>query len=139
MGRILENASRAGTCPACKKSWNPGEKIFWDNKVKNSANFAVTCTDEECFKKQGGMITPFAPKQFGSKSNVDVTAKIHDANVNSQKLKDLEEASETVLAAFKIADKLVGNIYPNLPASDQTYGMIRSKFVDWIISVDNNS
>jgi hypothetical protein len=131
-------AKRAGTCPECKKPWAVGQEANWDSAVKNSAGFSVMCIDEDCFKEQGGKITPKASGGFNkpfSKSfsapRADVTLKVPDVEIP----KKIASSAETLKQYIKQADVLVEELY-NLPAGDQTRGQIRSKFVDQLILLD---
>jgi len=132
MGTKL-TAKRAGTCPECKKSWAVGQEASWDSSVKNSAGFSVMCIDDDCFKEQGGKLTPrasggFKPftKSFSPKA--DVTLKVPEVEVD----KKIVASADTLKQYIKQADQLVEELY-SLPAGDQTRGQIRSKFVDQLI------
>jgi len=135
MGTKL-TAKRAGTCPECKKPWAVGQEANWDSKVKNSAGFSVMCIDDDCFKEQGGQITPraeggynkpFSPG-FSKRPQVDVTLKVPDIAVSAP----VRKAADTLKEYIKQGDELVEELY-NLPAGDHTRGQIRSKFVDQLI------
>lgn len=125
-------AKRAGTCPECKKPWKVGEEANWDNSVKNSAGFSVMCIDEDCFKEQGGKLTPRTTgfQKPGFSPRADVTLKVPDVVVPSE----VKQSADTLEGYIKQADELVENLY-NLPAGDQTRGQIRSKFVDQLIAI----
>ena len=134
MGTKL-TTKRAGTCPECKKSWNPGDPAFWDNSLKNSAGFSVICIDEDCFKEQGGKLTPrgegfsgnrgFTPRKYA-----DVTLKVPEVKVGAAVRSNAAKLKEYIVQA----DELVEELY-TLPANDQTRGQIRSKFVDQLIAI----
>ena len=128
-------AKKAGTCPECKNSWKPGESIFWDNQVKNTAGFNVTCLDKKCFSEQGGQLTPKSgfgfKKGFSNTPKVDVTLIVPDVEVPSY----VRNAATALKGFIKQADELVEELY-KLPANDQTRGQIRSKFVDQLIAID---
>jgi len=137
MGTKLEHAKKAGTCPKCGNTWNIGETIFWDRNVKNTAGGNVTCSSESCFGEQGGKITPFikSTPQSGftgfKKEFLDLTfilpIKEEDA--------DLDGAAKKVKQAIARADLIVGELYPNLKKTSDTYGQIRSKLADQILQV----
>jgi hypothetical protein len=131
-------AKRAGTCPECKKPWAVGQEANWDSAVKNSAGFSVMCIDDDCFKEQGGKITPKASGGFNkpftksfSSPRADVTLKVPDVEIP----KKVAASAETLKQYIKQADALVEELY-SLPAGDQTRGQIRSKFVDQLILLD---
>ncbi len=131
-------AKRAGTCPECKKPWAVGQEANWDSAVKNSAGFSVMCIDDDCFKEQGGKITPKASGGFNKPFNksfsaprADVTLKVPDVEIP----KKVAASAETLKQYIKQADALVEELY-SLPAGDQTRGQIRSKFVDQLILLD---
>jgi hypothetical protein len=129
-------AKRAGTCPECKKGWAVGDEANWDKDVKNSAGFSVMCIDEDCFKEQGGKITPRASGGFntGFKKSftprADVTLKVPEVEISAA----VKSATEKLKEYVKAADVLVEELY-TLPAGDQTRGQIRSKFVDQLILI----
>lgn len=137
MGTKL-TTKRAGTCPECKKTWNPGDEAYWDNSIKNSAGFSVICIDEDCFKEQGGKLTPRTeggfrkPYQngFRQKPFVDVTLKVPEIDVSQA----VRAKADLLKEYIKQADELVEELY-TLPANDQTRGQIRSKFVDQLIAI----
>lgn len=139
MGTKL-TAKRAGTCPECKKPWAIGDEANWDNKVKNSAGFSVMCIDDDCFKEQGGRITPrensgFTNSRSGfkggySRPQVDVTLKVPEIEVS----KAVKGHADVLKEYIKQADELVEELY-SLPAGDQTRGQIRSKFIDQLIAI----
>jgi hypothetical protein len=55
------HSNKNGKCSICGKTWNRGDYIYLGKyKVKNTEN--PICSDEDCFKKQGGLvaITPYA-------------------------------------------------------------------------------
>ncbi len=141
MGTQL-TAKRAGTCPECGNSWKVGEQIFWDRSVKNSAGGNVTCTSDDCFKSHGGTITPFVPKgttpssgNTWSKPKLDLTfvipAKVDDAQLDKSII-----ALKQIIAR---ADILASDFYPNLTKTSDTFGMIRSKLADQLISIGNKA
>ena len=130
-------AKRAGTCPECKKGWAVGDQASWDKDVKNSAGFSVMCIDDECFREQGGKITPRTSgggfntgfkKPFTPRA--DVTLKVPEVEVSAA----INTASEKLKEYVKAADVLVEELY-TLPAGDQTRVQIRSKFVDQLILI----
>lgn len=136
MGTKL-TAKRAGTCPECKKPWAIGDEASWDNSVKNSAGFSVMCIDDDCFKEQGGKITPRAASGYGNsrlggqytrQPRADVTLKVPDVKPGAA----VKTAAGLLREYIVQADELVEELY-DLPASDQTRGQIRSKFVDQLI------
>lgn len=146
MGTKL-TAKRAGTCPECKKTWNTGDEAYWDSSVKNSAGFSVICIDEDCFKEQGGKLTPRAsPPQSGynsgyksgyrsfSKPQVDVTLKVPEIEIGSE----IRENGNLLKQYIRQADEMVEELY-NLPPNDQTRGQIRSKFVDQLIAIGKHN
>jgi hypothetical protein len=90
MGTKL-TAKKAGTCPECKKPWKVGEEAYWDSGVKNSAGFSVMCIDEDCFKEQGGKLTPRGTGSYNSnfkksfsKPQVDVTLQVPEIDISDQ-------------------------------------------------------
>ncbi len=136
-------AKRAGTCPKCSKAWNVSESIYWDGKQKNEAGFSVTCTDQKCFESQNGTITPKS-SNFGTTSypsryqreQLDVTAKLP---VGYESNKEIDSAAAVVLRVITKADKIANDMYPNLEHNTNTYGQIRSKITDQILSVHNHT
>ncbi len=53
------------TCKTCRKSWTTGSTIYWDRSSK------ATCSDVECFKKQGGSLEE---KKFFKRQIPDILA-----------------------------------------------------------------
>ncbi len=135
MGTKLEHAKKAGICPTCGNSWNINDTIFWDRNVKNTAGGNVTCSDESCFKTQGGTITPFIPRSPSTgfskfqKESLDLTFMIPTKESDPK----LDKAADTVLQAIVRADGLASTLYPNLKKTSDTFGMIRSKLADQIL------
>jgi hypothetical protein len=137
-------AKRAGTCPKCSKAWNVSESIYWDGKQKNQAGFSVTCTDQKCFESQNGTITPKSSSGFGNttypsryqREQLDVTAKLP---VGYESNKEIDSAAAVVLRVITKADKIASDMYPNLKHDTNTYGQIRSKITDQILSVHNHT
>lgn len=131
-------AKRSGTCPECKKPWAIGDEASWDKDVKNSAGFSVMCIDDDCFKEQGGKITPRATGNTGFagssrlgggfRPRADVTLKVPEVKVGAV----VKTAAELLKEYIVQADQMVEELY-DLPAGDQTRGQIRSKFVDQLI------
>lgn len=140
MGRKI-TASRAGTCPDCGEDWKVNDQIFWDNSIKNSKNWNVTCSDEECFKNQGGTLTTFKPKSGYSKASYtpreqdDLTVELPKVEVSE----DVATAVNRVDNLFLAAHTLTKKRYPKLKETSQTFGMVRSKFIDQIMFVLYNS
>lgn len=140
MGKQLL-AKRAGTCPECSKPWKTQENIYWDSNVKNTAGFNVTCSDQKCFEKQGGKLTPptFKPRYNNTftprtsfREREDVTAVLPE---NYESSTEIDKAASEVLRIITKADKIASDMYPNLPHNTNTYGQIRSKLTDQIIAV----
>jgi len=137
-------AKRAGTCPKCNKAWNVSESIFWDGKQKNTSGFSVTCTDQKCFESQNGTITPkgpgfgstIYPSRYSQREQLDVTAMLP---VGYESNKEIDASAAVVLRVITKADKIVSNMYPNLKHDTNTYGQIRSKMTDQILSVLNHA
>ena len=141
MGTQL-TAKRAGTCPECGNSWQVGEQIFWDRAVKNSAGGNVTCTSNECFKQHGGTITPFTPKgttpssgNTWSKPKLDLTFVIPAKDG----FPEIDSHALHLKQVIARADLLAGELYPNLTKTSDTFGMIRSKLADQLISIGNKA
>jgi len=137
MGRKI-TATRAGTCPDCGEDWKINDQIYWDNAVKNSKNWNVTCSDEECFKNQGGTLTAYTPKATYGKSSYstdDVTVSLPKGTINE----DISTAVGRVDNIFLASHTLTKKRYPKLKENSQTFGQIRSKFVDQILYVLYNS
>ena len=136
MGRKI-TATRAGTCPNCGNGWAIQDQIYWDNSVKNSKGWNVTCSDEECFKGQGGTLTGFTTQKktpftgFSGRFTEDVSAILPAVAVG----KEIIASSDIVLQAFTQANSIATDIYKKLPNNSQTFGQIRSKFTDQILKV----
>ena len=142
MGTKLEHAKRAGTCPECGNTWIIGDTIFWDNKAKNSAGGNVTCSSEVCFKEHGGSITPFTPRTPSSTGYKPYTRESNDLTFIlpvKEKNEGLDKAAVDIKQVIARADLVVGELYPNLKKTSDTYGQIRSRIADQIIALKGQS
>lgn len=138
MGTKL-TVKKAGTCPECKKAFATGQEAYWDSSVKNSAGFSVICIDEDCFKEQGGKLTPrttggFTPQSgFSNRPKINVTLKVPEVKVGTV----VRDSATKLKEYVRQADEMVEELY-DLPASDQTRGQIRSKFIDQLIAISGH-
>lgn len=67
----------SGTCSVCQIAWNVGEEIFYQKDPK------AICSNEDCFKTQGGK--PFVPKAgkfTSSKFPISKADEIYDLAEN---------------------------------------------------------
>lgn len=147
MGAML-NAKKAGTCTECNTAFKVGEQIYWDAKVKTRAGTSVVCKTLDCFKEQGGVITPSSQSTFNSnpsfstrtfhkfgnsgfRESEDVAAVIPNSIPSAVVKKSAEKLKEYIVQA----EELVKEMYPNLKAGSNTRGQIRSKIVDQLIQI----
>ena len=63
----------AGECSICKNKWNVGDEIH----ISKNGDSWIKCTDEQCFKEQGGKVYEKKPKFTSSKFSIDKAVEIY--------------------------------------------------------------
>ena len=102
----------SGKCTVCETAWKEGETIFYSKDPK------VICTNEECFKEQGGTVSEYKPfaKSGGSFSKGYAPArtleqKLSDINVLDEQLSKIAterlQKLEESIGQLEASEKLV--------------------------------
>ena len=108
MGSKMESMYN-GKCEKCGKTWVKGNPIFYQKGDGTDANPKLICTDESCYKMNGGTITEFNPamKKGGS------TFQARPVKSIEQKIADIDIAYAHALSMLKDFQLKVGNISPS--------------------------
>ena len=107
-----------GNCKICGSIWNVGADLYYQKTPR------ATCSDEECFKKQGGTIRDFVVK----KDDVIIT-KIPEVDVGDS----VKQVAEVLQQYIVVAHHLTKSLYPELDINTHTFGQIRSKIIDQLL------
>tara|TARA_B100000029_G_scaffold512332_1_gene608667 strand:+ start:1246 stop:1623 length:378 start_codon:yes stop_codon:yes gene_type:complete len=107
-----------GNCKICGSIWNVGDDLYYQKTPR------ATCSDEECFKKQGGTIRDFVVK----KDDVIIT-KIPEVDVGDS----VKQVAEVLQQYIVVAHHLTKSLYPELDINTHTFGQIRSKIIDQLL------
>ena len=105
-----------GACKFCGEEWGVGDDLYYQKNPK------AICSDETCFKQQGGTVRAFA---FNKKDDVIVT-KIPDIDVGDS----VKQVAEILQQYVVVAHHLTKSMYPELDVNTHTFGQIRSKIID---------
>ncbi len=105
-----------GACKFCGEEWVVGDDLYYQKNPK------AICSDETCFKQQGGTVRAFA---FNKKDDVIVT-KIPDIDVGDS----VKQVAEILQQYVVVAHHLTKSMYPELDVNTHTFGQIRSKIID---------
>ena len=87
------------------------------------------CGDPACFQSQGGSLT--SQNTFTTSRQDVVLFKVPDVEVADS----VKQTAEVLLQYVVVAHHLTKDLYPELDISSQTFGQIRSKFVDQLLHV----
>lgn len=107
-----------GSCKICGEIWNVGDSLLYQKNPR------ATCTNEECFKQQGGFIKEYVVK----KDDVIIT-KIPDIMPTD----GVKQVAETLQQYIVVAHHLTKSLYPELDVNTHTFGQIRSKIIDQLL------
>tara|TARA_R100000808_G_scaffold9592_2_gene26219 strand:- start:13493 stop:13870 length:378 start_codon:yes stop_codon:yes gene_type:complete len=107
-----------GNCKICGSIWNVGDDLYYQKTPR------ATCSDEECFKKQGGTIRDFVVR----KDDVIIT-KIPEVDVGDS----VKQVAEVLQQYIVVAHHLTKSLYPELDINTHTFGQIRSKIIDQLL------
>ncbi len=123
-----------GSCKFCGSEWNVGVPILYQKNPK------AICSEEECYKEQGGTISEYKPfnkpvsnSSGGGFNSSDPTLKMELPTVEVPD--GIKIAAETVLQAFVTAHHMTMTLYPSMDENTHTFSMIRSNLVDKILTV----
>ena len=112
------SAKFVGGCKICGNEWRVGEQLFYQKNPK------AICSDEECFKSQGGVVKEFVVH----KDDVIVT-KLPDVEVSDS----VKQVAEILQQFIVVAHHLTKSMYPDLDINTHTFGQIRSKIIDQLL------
>ena len=120
-------AKYAGACKICGSDWRVGDQIFYSKTPK------AICLEEECFSEQGGSLTKsiqssFTPTQY-KKENLKFI--VPDVEVPD----GIKACAEMVQQTIVVAHHLAISMHPELDTESNTFGQIRSKLVDQILTI----
>ena len=131
MGSIM-NAKYKGTCQYCDSEWKVGDKIYYQKTPK------AICSEERCFNEQGGKVSEWKPeKNKGSSSSYGTTPDEHiKMDLPDVPVSDgVKQCAEMVLQCLLTAHHMTKSLYPKLEEDTHTFGQIRSKITDQLLSV----
>jgi hypothetical protein len=112
------SAKFVGGCKTCGNEWRVGEQLFYQKNPK------AICSDEQCFKSQGGAVKEFVVH----KDDVIVT-KLPDVEVSDS----VKQVAEILQQFIVVAHHLTKSMYPDLDINTHTFGQIRSKMIDQLL------
>jgi len=123
-------AKYAGMCKVCGSDWSVGNPIFYQKEPK------AICVEESCFTEQGGSMTQSFQSSFkraatGGYQREKVKFIIPDVEVPD----GIKACAEQVQQVIVVAHHLTVSMYPELDKESQTFGQIRSKLVDQILTI----
>ena len=127
MGSMI-TAKYAGLCKVCGSEWKVGEKICYQKEPK------AICVDEACFNEQGGSLTKSFQSSFTNTSSFKrdtIKFVVPDVEVPD----GIKTCAEMVQQTIVVAHHLALSMYPELDKESQTFGQIRSKLVDQILTI----
>jgi hypothetical protein len=107
-----------GGCKICGGSWNIGDDLFYQKNPK------AICSDEQCFKQQGGIV-----KEFTVRKDDVIVTKLPDVEVGDS----VKQIAEVLQQFIVVAHHLTKSMYPELDVNTHTFGQIRSKIVDQLL------
>ena len=129
MGSIM-NAKYKGTCQYCDSEWKVGDKIYYQKTPK------AICSEERCFNEQGGKVSEWKPQDkksgsFNTQPDTNLKMDIPDVPVSD----GVKQCAEMVLQCLVTAHHMTKSLYPKLDEETHTFGQIRSKITDQLLSV----
>ena len=108
MGSKMESRW-ASKCEKCGKDWKEGATIFYQKGDGSEANPKLVCSDESCFKLNGGTVSEFKPNfQKGGS-----TFQARPVKTIEQKMADIDVAYAHALSMLKDFQLKVGSISPS--------------------------
>jgi|TARA_R110002012_G_scaffold321953_2_gene552754 hypothetical protein len=111
-----------GSCKICGSIWNIGDNLYYQKTPR------ATCSDEECFKKQGGTISQYSGASAARSNDVIIT-KIPDIEVGDS----TKQVAEVLQQYIVVAHHLTKSLYPELDVNTHVFGQIRSKIIDQLL------
>lgn len=122
-------AKYRGDCKVCGSEWKVGDQIYYQKDPK------VICTDEPCYSEQGGSITKSFQSSFTKPTQSYQRPKVKFIIPDIEIPDGVKFCAEQVQQVIVVAHHLAISMYPELDTEDQTFGQIRSKLADQILSV----
>ena len=110
MGAVIK-AKYSGSCKLCGTTWEVGDALHYQKTP------------------QGGSLT--SQNTFTPSRQDVVLFKVPDVEVADS----VKQMSDVLLQYVVVAHHLTKDLYPELDISSQTFGQIRSKFVDQLLHV----
>lgn len=118
-----------GMCRICGEEWYVGNDIFYQKTPK------AICKAFECFKEQGGTLTP-SNSSFNRSTQTSFYKERIKFNLPQVDVPEgITQSAETLVAVITKADQLARMFYPELDSESQVFGQIRSKLVDQLLVV----
>lgn len=124
------NAKYKGTCQFCGGSWQVGDTIYYQKTPK------AICNEEKCFNEQGGKVSEWKPNKpigsgFEHSGDDSIKMSLPDVPVSD----GVKQCAEMVMQCLVTAHHMTKSLYPKLDEETHTFGQIRSKLTDQILSV----
>ncbi len=115
-------AKFAGSCKLCGEEWSKDFDIHYSREPR------AICINEQWFNKQKGS----APQQSsGYQRNQSIVTIKHDVKISTA----VNHTGELLKSSIAKAHDVTVELYPELVVNSHTFGQIRSKFTDQILSV----
>tara|TARA_R110002020_G_scaffold249930_3_gene463989 strand:- start:883 stop:1293 length:411 start_codon:yes stop_codon:yes gene_type:complete len=118
-----------GMCKNCGEEWHVGNEICYQKDPK------AICSDEECFKAQGGSLEFRSNWNKPSQQTSFYREKIKFNLPQVEVPEGITQSAETLVAVITKANQLAKMFYPELDSESQVFGQIRSKLVDQLLVV----
>ena len=120
-------AKYAGMCKICGSDWAVGNPIFYQKEPK------AICVDEGCYNEQGGNLTKTFQSSFNQSSSYkkeNLKFVLPDIEVSD----GVKACAEMVQQVIVVAHHLTISMHPDLDTESNTFGQIRSKLADQILT-----
>ena len=120
-------AKYAGMCKICGSDWAVGNPIFYQKEPK------AICVDEGCYNAQGGNLTKTFQSSFNQSSSYkkeNLKFVLPDIEVSD----GVKACAEMVQQVIVVAHHLTISMHPELDTESNTFGQIRSKLADQILT-----
>jgi len=120
-------AKYAGMCKICGSDWEVGNPIFYQKEPK------AICVDEGCYNEQGGNLTKTFQSSFNQSSSYkkeNLKFVLPDIEVSD----GVKACAEMVQQVIVVAHHLTISMHPELDTESNTFGQIRSKLADQILT-----
>jgi hypothetical protein len=118
-------AKFAGTCKLCGDEWSKDFDIHYSREPR------AICGSRECFDKQ----LANSPQQSSGSNGYQRQQEIVTIRPEIEISRSMLECEDTVRMAIAKAHDMTKVLYPELGENTHTFGQIRSKFTDQLLSV----